>query len=235
MFTGLVETIGTVIEYKKFKSSNTSDNWVSVTIGDVGSILVDCHIGDSIACNGICTTVTEFTEDTFKIEISPETFARTDVGKWKVNSKINLERAVGLKERFGGHYVQGHIDTVASIVSRIPQGNSILFGFSIRDKDYTKYIVEKGFISIDGVSLTINKIEKDGTFYISMIPLTQKSVAIPLKKINDEVNIETDVVGKSIEKQLQMLLESQLEDDNSQLGKMIAKIVDSKLKLSNKL
>lgn len=232
MFTGIVELIGTVQEYKAFDDTESGGQGVSVTIRDASKILSDCHIGDSIAINGICLTVTEFDADTFKVGISPETIKRTNVSSWKAGSKVNLERAVSQDVRFGGHYVQGHVDAVAKIVSVKPEGNSLIFGFKFdnQGREYNKYIVEKGFICIDGTSLTITNIDEEDVFYISMIKHTQANVIMPLKSIGDEVNIEVDLTGKVIEKQIILTLENQIEKKDSTLNAILEKIVDEKVK-----
>ncbi|AGO14096.1 AaceriAGR241Wp [[Ashbya] aceris (nom. inval.)] len=229
MFTGIVEHIGTVAEYLENDTSAAGGNGVSIVIKDAAPVLVDCHIGDSIACNGICLTVTEFTSDSFKVGIAPETVSRTEVSSWKAGTKINLERAISDDRRYGGHYVQGHVDTVASIVSREQLGNSIVFKFKLRDQEYSKYIVEKGFVAVDGVSLTVSKTDADGSFYIAMIAHTQACVAIPLKPDGALVNIETDVNGKIVEKQLEQYLNAQLEDDSSPLQRVLERIIEAKL------
>lgn len=230
MFTGIVENIGTVLEYQTFDDTESGGQGASVTITDAKPILVDCHEGDSIAVNGICLTVTEFTEDTFKVGISPETIRRTNVASWTKGSKVNLERAVSQDVRFGGHYVQGHVDSVANIVYKEPEGNSIIFGFQLRDRQYNKFIVEKGFICIDGTSLTVTNVDPDDTFYISMIKYTQDNVIMPLKSIGAEVNIEVDLTGKVIEKQILVTLENQMENEDSTLNRLITRIIDEKFK-----
>ncbi|CCC70264.1 hypothetical protein NCAS_0E01940 [Naumovozyma castellii] len=230
MFTGIVELIGTVQEYKPFDDSESGGQGVSITIKDATPILTDCHIGDSIAINGICLTVTAFDADTFKVGISPETIKRTNVADWKQDAKVNLERAVSQDVRFGGHYVQGHVDTVATIVSREAEGNSIIFGFQLNDTQYMKYIVEKGFICIDGISLTVTKADDtNSTFYISMIKHTQENVTLPLKSIGSLVNIEVDLTGKVIEKQITLALENQISNESSTLNKMITKLIDQRI------
>ncbi|SMN19971.1 similar to Saccharomyces cerevisiae YBR256C RIB5 Riboflavin synthase [Maudiozyma saulgeensis] len=229
MFTGIVELMGTVAEYNPQDNSASGGQGVSVTIKGASAILNDCHIGDSIACNGICLTVTEFDKDTFKVGISPETIVRTDVSDWVTGTRINLERAVSQEVRFGGHYVQGHVDTVANIVSVTPEGNSLVFGFKLRDSQYEKFIVEKGFICIDGTSLTVTQVDADGTFYIAMIAHTQDVVVMPLKKIGSLVNIEVDLTGKLIEKQISVALQNQFDDSHSTLNKLIEQIIDEKV------
>lgn len=222
--------MGTVQEYNPQDDSHSGGQGVSIIIRDATEILNDCHIGDSISCNGICLTVTEFDKDSFKVGISPETIARTNVASWQPGQKINLERAVSQEVRFGGHYVQGHIDSVASIVSIVPEGNSLVFGFQLRDAQYNKFIVEKGFVCIDGTSLTVTNVDDNGTFYIAMIRHTQEVVVMPLKKIGDLVNIEVDLTGKLIEKQITTALQNQFESKNSTLNKLIEKLIDQKVK-----
>lgn len=228
MFTGIVEIIGTVLEYNPF---DDEEQGIALTIGGARRILGDCHIGDSIAVNGICLTVTEFSEDQFKVGISPETVRRTNVGAWTQGTKVNLERAVSQEVRFGGHYVQGHVDTVATIMSRTNEGNSIVFGFKLRDPEYNKYIVEKGFICIDGTSLTVTNVDpEDNTFAIAMIKHTQDHVVMPLKALGDEVNIEVDLTGKVIEKQIQVTLDNEMTTEGSTLNKLLDKLVEAKVK-----
>ncbi|CCH40690.1 Riboflavin synthase alpha chain [Wickerhamomyces ciferrii] len=230
MFTGIVEHIGTVEEFKELDTSESGGNGVSLLIKDATSILGDCHIGDSISINGTCLTVTEFDENTFKVGLAPETLRRTNLGSLKSGSKVNLERAIGGDVRFGGHYVQGHVDTVASIEKIDKDGNALNFTFKLKDLQYINYIVEKGFIAIDGTSLTITHVDhKQGTFGISMIEHTQKNVIMTLKHIDDFVNIEVDLTGKLIEKQVELQLSSQISNEESPLVSLIHKIVEEKL------
>ncbi|AQZ13273.1 RIB5 (YBR256C) [Zygosaccharomyces parabailii] len=229
MFTGIVEHIGTVVDFKTFDGTQSGGQGASVTITDCTPILGDCHIGDSIAVNGICLTATEFNEDTFKVGISPETVSRTNVSSWQKGAKVNVERAVSQEVRFGGHYVQGHVDTVATIVSKEPQGNSLIFGFKLRDAHFNKFIVEKGYIAIDGTSLTVTTIDEDDTFYISMIKHTQEHVVLPFKSVGEVVNIEVDVTGKVIERQIESSLKSQMNDRHSTLNKFVTQLVEERL------
>lgn len=232
MFTGLVETIGTVLEYTSVDTSSSGGNGVSITIGDCSSILVDVHLGDSISTNGVCLTVTEFDEAKtyFKVGVAPETLRRTNLGDLKADSKVNLERAVTSDVRLGGHVVQGHVDTIAAITRSVPDGNAITFTFQLRDRQYMSYIVEKGFISVDGTSLTVTAVDYGTSeFSIMMVSYTQAKVIMPLKKVGDFVNIEVDLTGKLIEKQIEISLGSQMNDENSALAKLIERIVDKKL------
>lgn len=230
MFTGIVEHIGTVQEFLQLDTSESGGNGVSLTISNATPILGDCHIGDSIAINGTCLTVTVFNKDTFKVGLAPETLRRTNLGNLTVGDKVNLERAIGGDVRFGGHYVQGHVDTTAKIAKVEEDGNALNYTFQISDLAYIYYIVEKGFIAIDGTSLTITHVDHSlGTFGISMIEHTQKNVVMTLKKMGDLVNIEVDLTGKLIEKQVELQLNSQIQNEKSPLVSLIHSIIEKKL------
>ncbi|KAK6462048.1 riboflavin synthase [Scheffersomyces coipomensis] len=232
MFTGLVETIGTVLEYTELDTTSSGGNGVSAIIGDCASILVDVHLGDSISTNGVCLTVTEFDEakTQFKVGIAPETLRRSNLGDLKTGSKVNLERAVTSEVRLGGHVVQGHVDTIASITKRVPDGNAITFTFQLRDKDYIHYIVEKGFIAVDGTSLTVTNVNYETfEFSIMMVSYTQSKVTLPTKDIDGSVNIEVDLTGKLIEKQIELNLNSQIENKDSALNKLITSLIEKKI------
>ncbi|AOA64382.1 Riboflavin synthase [Komagataella phaffii CBS 7435] len=231
MFTGIVEIIGTVLEYQELDVSASGGNGVSLTITDASKILSDVHIGDSIAINGTCLTVTEFTNNDFKVGIAPETLKKTNLGSLKKGSKVNLERAMTGETRFGGHMVQGHVDTVAEIVSSVPEGNAIVYTFKLRDPEFIKYVVHKGFICVDGTSLTVTNVNDDAAeFSIMMIKHTQENVVLPLKKLGDFVNIEVDLAGKLIEKQVQVALDNEINSDNSPLINLITRIVQKVVK-----
>ncbi|ANB12201.1 riboflavin synthase [Sugiyamaella lignohabitans] len=225
-------TIPAVSEYNKLDSSESGGNGVSLTVSNASSILDDCHLGDSIAVNGVCLTVTEFNKDEFKIGIAPETLRRSNLGGLKTGDQVNLERAVAGHVRFGGHFVQGHVDTVGEIVSIVPDDNALTFTFRPRDLDVLKYVVEKGFIALDGTSLTVTAVDDvKGTFSVMLIAYTQSKVIIAKKKVGELVNIEVDFMGKLIEKQVSSLVEKQT---NTHLEALVEKIVAAKLqKLSN--
>lgn len=232
MFTGIVETIGTVLEYTALDTSESGGNGVSLLIGDAESILNDCHLGDSIAINGTCLTVTFFNSSSFKVGISQETLKKTNLGSLITGSKVNLERAVSGNVRFGGHMVQGHIDTIAQIINSKNDSNSIIYTFKLRDEEFINYIVYKGFICIDGTSLTVINVDyKNKTFQIMMVAYTQSKVIMTLKKINDYVNIEVDLTGKLIAQHVDLLLTNQLSNDNldSPLKLYINNLIDQKL------
>lgn len=232
MFTGIVECMGTVEVYVEQDTTESGGNGVSLTVKDASSILGDCHLGDSIAINGTCLTVTEFDKDSFKVGISQETLKKTNLGSLKSGDKVNLERAISGDVRFGGHMVQGHVDTVATIINREVESNSIIFTFKLRETEFINYIVHKGFICIDGTSLTVIDVNyTDATFKIMMVAYTQSKVIMPLKSIGDLVNIEVDLTGKLIAKQVEVALEHQLNNDNidSPLKNYINRIIDQKL------
>ncbi|CEG64401.1 Putative Riboflavin synthase, alpha subunit [Rhizopus microsporus] len=199
MFTGLVEHMGLVSSIQKLDTSESGGNGWTLTISNAAEILTDCHLGDSIAINGTCLTVTEFDKDSFKVGVAPETLRCTNLGDLSVGSKVNLERAMDSNKRFGGHMVQGHVDTTVEIISIRPEGNSIWFTFQMKeeDKDKMRYIIPKGFICLDGTSLTVCDVDDDQrTFSIMMIAHTQTHVIMPLKKIGDRVNVEVDMLAK---------------------------------------
>jgi riboflavin synthase len=232
MFTGIVETIGEVLEYSVVDTTESGGNGVSMVIGDCSVVLSDVHLGDSICTNGVCLTVTEFDDarTQFKVGLAPETLRRSNLGDLKKGSKVNLERAVNSEVRLGGHVVQGHVDTVAKMVEKIDDGNAINFTFQLRDRQYINYIVEKGFIAVDGTSLTVTHVDNDNaTFSISMVAYTQSKVVIPLKSIGDFVNIEVDLTGKLTEKQIELNLQNQIENQDSGLNRLINKLIDDKL------
>lgn len=201
-----------------------------MVIGNVSSILDDCHLGDSIAVNGVCLTVTEFTKDSFKVGIAPETLRRTNLGAIKAGDFVNCERAVAGHVRFGGHFVQGHVDTIAEIVEKKNDGNSIAFTFKLRDPQYILYIVEKGFITVDGASLTVTAVDDEkATFSVMMIAFTQQKVVTAAKPVGGQVNVEVDLMGKLVEKQLNYQISKQVDGNNVSLQKLVEKIVDQKL------
>lgn len=211
MFTGLVETVGTVEAATPRDTTEEGGNGFSLTIGDAAEILGDCHLGDSIAVNGVCLTVTQFDAGSFKVGVAPETLKLTNLGQLKKGDHVNLERAVSTNTRFGGHFVQGHVDTTAEIVSVVPDENSLRFTFRPRDQSQMLYIVKKGFIAIDGTSLTVTDVDDvKGTFGVMLISYTRSKVVLPAKKVGDTVNIETDLLGKLAAKQVKAAVAASL-------------------------
>jgi len=205
MFTGIVEDIGTISELNR--NDSTGGTSMRITIPDSSELLKDCHDGDSISVNGCCLTVTSFTSNAFTIGVAPETLRITNLGDLAVSSSVNLERAVRADTRMGGHFVQGHVDTTAEIVSVTPDGNALTFRFKPRDKEVLRYIIFKGFIAIDGTSLTVTKVnDQEGWWEVMLITYTQEKVVVAQKKAGESVNIEVDMMAKYAEKSVAGML-----------------------------
>lgn len=193
MFTGLVEEVGEVYSLNK-----RSDGLV---LGIKASkVLEDAKLGDSIAVNGVCLTVIKIENDKLFFEVSNETLKRTNLKSIKQKDKVNLERALKASDRLGGHIVQGHIDTEGKIKSMINLGKHTELKVEI-PKDYSLLVIEKGSIAIDGISLTINKIENN-VISINIIPHTLENTNLKYRKVGDNVNIEFDILGKYILKSI---------------------------------
>jgi riboflavin synthase len=161
----------------------------------------DLKIGDSVSINGTCLTVVTKGERDFAVEISPETLSVTTLGHLSVGAPVNLERAMKLNERIGGHLVAGHVDGVGTIRSRHQEGNAIFFTIEA-PADILRYCVVKGSVTVDGISLTINEVGDHG-FTVAIIPHTAKVTTLGLKQVNDTVNLESDLIGKYVERLLQ--------------------------------
>ena len=187
MFTGLVEELGVI------SSISQTDIWIesSIVMGDLG-------VKDSISVNGACLTVVSIEENLFKVNVVPETLRRTDLGDLSVGDKVNLERSTQLGGRLGGHIVQGHVDGTAQITAYVKEGSAWLIDFEI-SKNLSRYIVEKGFVCVDGASLTVVNCDEN-TFTIALIPYTRDNTVLGYKGVGNSVNIETDIIGKYIEK-----------------------------------
>lgn len=202
-----------------------------MTISGCSEILDDAHLGDSISINGTCLTVTEFSKDDFKVGVSPETLRLTNLGSLKEGSGVNLERAVSAATRMGGHFVQGHVDTIASIVETRPDGNAVTFRLQPRDKSILRYVVKKGYVTLDGASLTVTAVDdEEGWFEIMLIAYTQERVAMSKKREGDDVNVEVDMVGKYVEKSVAAYFEGSAWDGGSMMEKMVQRMVDERLK-----
>ena len=202
-----------------------------MTISGCSEILDDAHLGDSISINGTCLTVTEFGEDEFKVGVSPETLRLTNLGSLKEGSRVNLERAVSATTRMGGHFVQGHVDTIATILKTTPDGNAITFRLQPRDKSVLRYVVKKGYVTLDGASLTVTAVDdEEGWWEIMLIAYSQEKVAMTEKKQGDDVNIEVDMVGKYVEKVVASYFEGSAWDGGSMMEKMVQRMVDERLK-----
>jgi len=187
MFTGIVEEIGTVKGIKKNSLSVQAD-----------IVLGGTKIGDSIAVNGACLTVINIDKVSFAVEIMPETMKLTNIGVMKVGDRVNLERAISAQGRFGGHFVQGHIDVTGKVDSMSPEGEAVVATISA-PPDVLKYIVKKGFIAVNGVSLTV--IDNNSQhFSVSLVTHTRKNTNLGMLKQGDTVNLEVDIIAKYIEK-----------------------------------
>ena len=194
MFTGIILGKGKVVEKR---SSGSGMIFTLETDFD----LSDPDEGESIAVNGVCLTARNIMARRFTVDVSPESLARTNLGKLSVGSKVNLERALRLSDRLGGHMVSGHVDAVSSVVQRLPAGNFVQFTFTV-PAGLARYIIEKGSIAIDGTSLTVNSCD-DRTFSIVVIPHTLEVTLLGALQKGDSVNIEVDLIGKYVEKMLQ--------------------------------
>lgn len=193
MFTGIIEEIGTVRAVQK----GSSASFIKI---EAGKIFEDMHIGDSIAVNGVCLTVTRFSGNVFTADVMNETLSRSSLGSLKTGSIVNLERAMAANRRFGGHIVTGHIDGTGTISKIERDGIALWYTVSAAD-NILRYIVEKGSVAIDGISLTSAKVTED-SFSVSVIPHTAAQTALSSKGIGDTVNLENDIVGKYVEKLL---------------------------------
>jgi riboflavin synthase len=187
MFTGIIEEIGTV------RATRQTELTVAAS-----KVLEGVQLGDSIAVNGACLTVTAKDGRSFTVGITPETLRRSNLGFLRPGDPVDLERALPVGGRIGGHYVQGHVDGVGWLDSIVPEGESLIYKFSA-PPEILRYVVEKGFIALDGISLTVIACD-DSTFSISMIPFTQRTVILGQKKPGYVVNIEVDIIGKYVEK-----------------------------------
>ncbi|KAL1971239.1 hypothetical protein VTN77DRAFT_191 [Rasamsonia byssochlamydoides] len=235
MFTGLVETVGTVTSLDPLDTSASGGGGTSLTISDCAEILTDAHLGDSISVNGTCLTITAFDKNWFKVGVAPETLRRTNLGSLKPGSRVNLERAVSASTRMGGHFVQGHVDTTAKILSVTPDGNALVFRLQPRDRSILRYVVEKGYVTLDGASLTVTKVVdgEDGYWEVMLIAYTQEKIVTAQKKPGEEVNVEIDIIGKYVEKSVQAYFEKGSGGDFSILEKIVGRIVEQKLKESS--
>ena len=191
MFTGIIEEVGSIDRIQNGAYS-------AVLLIKANVILTDVKIGDSIAVNGVCLTVTSLWENKFSADIMHETLNRTGLSSLKSGSHVNLERAMILNGRFGGHIVAGHIDGVGKIIRTWKDDNAVWYNIQA-DKSVMKYIVEKGSIAIDGISLTVAEV-KENNFLISAIPHTIEVTVLKERIAGELVNIETDIIGKYIEK-----------------------------------
>lgn len=206
MFTGIVEEIGVIRHVVSGSSSG------EIGIG-ASKVLENTKIGDSIAVNGVCLTVTSLKSDGFTADVMPETLRRTNLGSLKSGDIVDLERAMAADGRFGGHIVSGHIDGVGTITSIKKEENAVWVKISA-DKNIIALIVEKGSIAIDGISLTVAKLGSSD-FQVSIIPHTKDETILLKKSVGDKVNLENDIVGKYVQR---LLGKGNLEDSKGSSG-----------------
>jgi riboflavin synthase len=191
MFTGIVEEVGRLVRAVRRGES------MELTI-EAERVLEGTKIGDSIAVSGVCLTVTSLGRSSFTADVTPQTYRHTALGELEPGSPVNLERAMPADGRFGGHIVQGHADGTGVVVSRDEEGNAVWFAFRPDDPGLMRYIVPRGSIAVDGVSLTVAR--TDGrTFSVSIIPHTLAMTALRFRKPGDRVNLECDILGKYVE------------------------------------
>jgi riboflavin synthase len=195
MFTGIVEELGTVEEVERQSDS------VRLTVR-AATVLEDTSLGDSISVNGCCLTVAGRTEDTWTADVMAETLAKTGLGSLAPGHRVNLERAATVGSRLGGHLVQGHVDAVGYVLRRDPGEHWDVVTFSM-PHDLAPFLVDKGSITVDGVSLTIVQAHHDG-FTVSLIPETLRRTTLGFREPGDAVNLEVDVIGKYVARQLEL-------------------------------
>ena len=202
----------------------------TLTIGDSAPILGDCHIGDSIAVNGACLTVVEFDKEEkggwFTVWLANETLEKTDLGTQRgrrpivlevnywtgqrvVGEQVNLERAMAAHVRFGGHFVQAHVDTTVTLVDRVPDGDSVRLTFELVDEMMLPYLVPKGYVALDGASLTLTFVDDEQRkFGVMLIKHTQEKITLGRKVVGSRVNLEVDMLGKYVQKSVAAALRS---------------------------
>lgn len=196
VFTGIVEEMGTV---ERIENLESADGGVNMAVS-AATTLSGVKLGDSISVNGTCLTVTELADGSFTFGLAPETLRRTNLGTLRAGSRVNLERSLAADGRFGGHVVQGHIDCTGTITKIVPEKDAIWYTIKV-PQEYMKYVVEKGYITVDGASLTVcDVLDKESAFTFMMIAYTQAHICTALKKEGDLVNIEVDITGKYVER-----------------------------------
>tara|TARA_Y100000817_G_scaffold114306_1_gene89533 strand:+ start:1476 stop:2057 length:582 start_codon:yes stop_codon:yes gene_type:complete len=191
MFTGIVEELGKIL--------TISDSEIHI---QASVVLSDLEVKDSVSVNGVCLTAVEKSDDNFLVNVVPETLRRTNLGTLSSGSLVNLERSVSYGGRIGGHLVQGHVDGTGEITEIIPDGDAEIIVIQI-DRQFSKYIVEKGYICVDGASLTVVKCDEN-SFSITLIPYTKKHTVFGIKTVGDLVNIEVDMISKYVENILKL-------------------------------
>ena len=191
----------------KTNSEASGGTELTISLPQSSSLLSDAILGDSISVNGVCLTATTLSPDatlpSFTVGVAPETLRVTNLGDLGVSSRVNLERAVRADTRLGGHFVQGHVDCVADVVSVVPDGEALTFRLKPRRADVLRYVVRKGFVALDGTSLTVTAVDdEEGWWEVMLISYTQERVVTAAKRAGDTVNVEVDVLAKYAEKSM---------------------------------
>jgi len=192
MFTGIVSAIGKILELEPRQGD------LRLTFFSGGLGIEDVHLGDSISCNGVCLTAVELTEQGFIADVSVETLSLTTIGDWQVGSRINLEKAMQASDRFGGHMVSGHVDGIGEVVALHEDARSWRFRFKA-PKQLAKYIAQKGSITVDGTSLTVNTVENN-EFEVNIVPHTMLHTVFGDYQKGTEVNLEVDLIARYLER-----------------------------------
>ena len=206
MFTGIIEGLGTV------KSLTRAAGGLRVGI-EADFPMDGLKVGDSIAVSGACLTAVHSQDNIFEVDVAPETLSKTTLGQAKMGDRVNLERALRLGDRLDGHLVTGHVEGVGVVRAKRPVANATLFAFGVPEA-LSRYIVQKGSIAVDGISLTVNACKKT-TFEVSIIPHTSKITTMGFKKVGDPVNVETDMIAKYVERFTRHFASGYAETENT--------------------
>ncbi len=191
MFTGLIETVGRVSAMERRGAAAVLTVASALPVAEIA-------VGDSVAVNGACLTVTALREAALTFDVSPETLTTTILGRLRSGQSVNLERALRLGDRMGGHIVTGHIDCIGKLARMNEASGNRVLEFTLAPEN-ARFLINKGSVAINGISLTVNKVTTDG-FYVNIIPLTHIATTLDTLKPGDDVNIETDIIGKYVER-----------------------------------
>ena len=191
MFTGLIEDTGSVVSFHRRGEAGVLVVETALPTSDIAN-------GDSVAVNGACLTVTARSDRSLTFDVSPESISRTTIGKLRSGSRVNMERALRLGDRLGGHIVSGHIDCAGQLIRSENRSGNHQLQFTL-PPEHARYLVEKGSVTIDGISLTVNAVSQDG-FSVNIIPHTYSNTTLVQLMAGDKVNIETDIIGKYVER-----------------------------------